>query len=51
MSKLVQMVYISRANIPVASDYFLHQDEGTDDMPAHLKTSPPGCSLNSPILV
>lgn len=27
----------------------LHQDEGIDDLPAHLKASLLGCSLNIPI--
>lgn len=44
MSKLVQMVYISRANIPVASDYFLHQDEDIEDMP-HPDDEPAGVQL------
>lgn len=29
--------------------YYLHQDEGPDDLPAHLKASLLGCSLNIPI--
>lgn len=29
--------------------YFLHQDEGTDDMPAHIKSSLLGASLSIPI--
>jgi secondary thiamine-phosphate synthase enzyme len=29
--------------------YYLHRDEGVDDLPAHLKASLLGCSLNIPI--
>lgn len=29
--------------------YYLHQDEGPDDMPAHIKSSLLGASLNIPI--
>lgn len=29
--------------------YYMHQDEGSDDLPAHLKSSLLGCSLNIPI--
>ncbi len=29
--------------------YYIHQDEGPDDLPAHLKASLLGCSLNIPI--
>ena len=29
--------------------YYLHQDEGADDMPAHIKSSLLGASLNIPI--
>ena len=29
--------------------YYRHLDEGSDDMPAHLKNSILGCSLNIPI--
>lgn len=29
--------------------YFRHQDEGPDDMPAHIKSSLLGCSLNIPV--
>lgn len=35
--------------VPENAPYFRHQDEGPDDMPAHLKTSLLGCSLNIPI--
>lgn len=29
--------------------YYLHQDEGADDLPAHIKASLLGCSLNIPV--
>lgn len=29
--------------------YYLHRDEGADDLPAHLKSSLLGCSLNIPV--
>ncbi len=35
--------------VPDDTPYFSHQDEGPDDMPAHLKSSLLGCSLNIPI--
>ena len=35
--------------VPENAPYFLHTDEGSDDMPAHLKSSILGCSLNIPI--
>jgi secondary thiamine-phosphate synthase enzyme len=35
--------------VPENEPYFRHQDEGSDDMPAHLKTSILGCSLNIPV--
>lgn len=35
--------------VPDGTSYFRHQDEGPDDMPAHLKSSLLGCSLNIPI--
>lgn len=35
--------------VPESAPYFLHTDEGSDDMPAHLKSSILGCSLNIPI--
>lgn len=35
--------------VPENAPYFRHQDEGPDDMPAHLKSSMLGCSLNIPI--
>jgi len=35
--------------VPEDEPYYEHMDEGSDDMPAHLKTSILGCSLNIPI--
>ncbi len=35
--------------VPEDEPYYAHQDEGADDLPAHLKTSILGCSLNIPI--
>ena len=35
--------------VPDDTPYFRHQDEGPDDMPAHLKSSLLGCSLNIPV--
>lgn len=35
--------------VPDDTPYFRHQDEGPDDMPAHLKASILGSSLNIPI--
>ena len=35
--------------VPENESYFQHLDEGSDDMPAHLKASILGCSLNIPI--
>jgi len=40
--------YFNRV-VPENAPYFRHQDEGPDDMPAHLKSSMLGCSLNIPI--
>jgi secondary thiamine-phosphate synthase enzyme len=40
--------YFNRA-VPENEPYYLHLDEGSDDMPAHLKASILGCSLNIPI--
>jgi len=40
--------YFSRS-VPENEPYYKHQDEGTDDMPAHLKSSILGNSLNIPI--
>lgn len=35
--------------VPENEPYYQHQDEGADDLPAHLKASLLGCSLNIPI--
>ena len=35
--------------IPENQSYFRHTSEGPDDMPAHIKSSILGCSLNIPI--
>jgi secondary thiamine-phosphate synthase enzyme len=35
--------------VPEDEPYYRHQDEGADDLPAHLKTSLLGNSLNIPI--
>lgn len=35
--------------VPEAEPYYLHRDEGPDDLPAHLKSSILGNSLNIPI--
>lgn len=40
--------YFNRA-VPEDQAYYCHNYEGSDDMPAHLKTSILGCSLNIPI--
>jgi secondary thiamine-phosphate synthase enzyme len=40
--------YFSRV-IPEDEPYYRHQDEGPDDLPAHLKASILGASLNIPI--
>lgn len=40
--------YFNRA-IPKDEPYYLHRDEGSDDMPAHLKASVLGASLTIPI--
>ncbi len=40
--------YFSRT-VPEDEPYYRHQDEGPDDLPAHLKSSLLGCSLNIPI--
>ncbi len=34
---------------PENQPYYQHRDEGDDDMPAHLKSSLLGCSLNVPV--
>lgn len=35
--------------IPERAPYYIHTYEGDDDMPAHLKSSVIGCSINIPI--
>lgn len=35
--------------VPEDQTYYRHMDEGSDDMPAHLKSSILGCSLSIPI--
>lgn len=40
--------FFNRA-VPENEPYYLHQDEGSDDLPAHLKSSLLGASLNIPI--
>jgi secondary thiamine-phosphate synthase enzyme len=40
--------YFNRA-VPENEPYYRHQDEGPDDLPAHLKSSILGNSLNIPI--
>ena len=40
--------YFNRV-VPEDDPYYRHQDEGSDDLPAHLKSSLLGSSLNIPI--
>jgi len=40
--------YFNRV-VPEDEPYYRHQDEGSDDLPAHLKSSLLGSSLNIPI--
>jgi secondary thiamine-phosphate synthase enzyme len=35
--------------IPENEPYYQHTDEGSDDLPSHLKSSILGCSLNLPV--
>lgn len=35
--------------VPENAPYYVHLDEGSDDMPAHLKSSLLGCSLSLPV--
>jgi secondary thiamine-phosphate synthase enzyme len=35
--------------VPENEPYYKHTDEGSDDLPSHLKSSILGCSLNIPI--
>ncbi len=36
--------------VPEGEPYYTHLDEGSDDLPAHIKSSILGCSLNIPIV-
>lgn len=40
--------FFNRA-VPEDQPYYLHNDEGSDDLPAHLKSSLLGASLNVPV--
>lgn len=40
--------FFNRA-VPEAQPYYRHMDEGSDDLPAHLKSSLLGCSLVLPV--
>ncbi|MFA6970688.1 MAG: secondary thiamine-phosphate synthase enzyme YjbQ [Gallionella sp.] len=40
--------YFNRA-VPEDEPYYRHRDEGPDDLPAHIKSSMLGCSLNIPV--
>ena len=40
--------YFNRA-VPEDEHYYRHQDEGSDDLPAHIKSSLLGSSLNIPV--
>ena len=40
--------YFTRT-VPEGEPYYMHHDEGSDDLPAHLKSSLLGNSLNIPI--
>lgn len=40
--------FFNRA-VPEDQPYYRHKDEGSDDMPAHLKSSLLGCSLTLPV--
>jgi secondary thiamine-phosphate synthase enzyme len=40
--------YFNRA-VPENQPYYRHTEEGSDDMPSHLKSSLLGCSLNLPV--
>jgi secondary thiamine-phosphate synthase enzyme len=35
--------------VPEGMSYYIHDDEGPDDMPAHIKSSLLGCSVSVPI--
>jgi secondary thiamine-phosphate synthase enzyme len=47
----VRQDFESHFNRAVREDepWYLHQDEGADDLPAHIKASLLGCSLNIPV--
>lgn len=36
-------------SVPEDESYYKHTDEGSDDLPSHLKSSILGCSLNIPV--
>lgn len=36
-------------SVPEGMSYYIHDDEGPDDMPAHIKASLLGCSVSVPI--
>ena len=40
--------YVNRL-VPEDQTYYLHMDEGSDDLPAHIKSSLFGCSLTIPV--
>ncbi len=40
--------YLNRL-VPEDQTYYLHMDEGSDDLPAHIKSSLFGCNLTIPI--
>ena len=40
--------YFNRS-VPEDEHYYKHRDEGSDDLPAHLKSSLLGCTVNVPI--
>lgn len=40
--------FFNRA-VPEDESYYLHNDEGSDDLPAHIKSSLLGASLNIPV--
>lgn len=40
--------FFNRA-VPEDQSYYLHNDEGSDDLPAHIKSSLLGASLNIPV--
>lgn len=40
--------FFNRA-VPENESYYIHMDEGSDDLPAHLKSSILGCTLTIPV--